>query len=80
MAERKKYSEDPRIKKWTEISLERGFEAINIHLKKGLKAKYKAFAASQGTSVTMLLMKYFDEAIERAGFEYEPETEESADK
>lgn len=76
MATRKKYSEDPRIKEWTTKSLERNFEAINIHLKKGLKAKYKAFAASQGTSVTMLLMKYFDDAIEKAGFVYE----ESADE
>ena len=76
MAERKKYSEDPRIKEWTMKSLEKGFEALNIHLKKGLKAKYKAYAKSKGTSVTMLLMQYFDEAIERDGFVYE----ESADE
>lgn len=80
MANRKKYSKDPRIKEWTTKSLEKNFEALNIHLKKGLKAKYKAFAASQGTSVTMLLMKYFDDAIEKAGFEYVPEKEESADE
>ena len=70
---RKAYSEDPRIKEWTMKSLEKNFEALNIHLKKGLKAKYKAFAASQGTSVTMLFMKYFDDAIQEAGFVYEPE-------
>ena len=80
MAERKKYSEDPRIKIWTQKSLKKNFEAININLKKGLKAKYKAFAASQGTSVTMLFMKYFDEAIEKAGFVYEPETGENTDE
>lgn len=78
--QRKKYSEDPRIKEWTMKSHKKNFEAINIHLKKGMKAKYKAFAASQGTSVTMLLMKYFDEAIEKAGFEYVLEKEESADE
>lgn len=75
MAERKKYADDPRIKEWTQKSLAKNFEAINIHLKKGLKGKYKAFAASQGTSVTMLLMKYFDDAIEKAGFIYEPDKE-----
>jgi hypothetical protein len=76
MSARKKYSEDPRIKEWTMKSQAKNFEAINIHLKKGLKDKYKAFAASQGTSVTKLLMKYFDAAIEKAGFIYEPEKQD----
>lgn len=76
MAARKKYSEDPRIKEWTRKCHAKGFESLNIHLKKGLKDKYKAFAASQGTSVTMLLMKYFDDAIEKSGFVYEPEKQD----
>lgn len=77
---RKAYSEDPRIKEWTMKSLANNFEALNIHLKKGLKAKYKAFAKSQGTSITMLLMQYFDAAIEEAGFVYDPENEKGTDE
>lgn len=56
--------------------LKKNYEQFNVRMPKGLKAKYKAFAAYQGTSVTMLLMKYFDDAIEKAGFVYE----ESADE
>lgn len=79
MATRKKYSEDPRIKEWTRKSLAKNFEKLNITLKKGLKDKYKAFAATRGMSVTEMITRYFDTEIEKAGFVYEPENEESAE-
>lgn len=79
MAERKRYSEDPRIKEWTTKSLAKNFEKLNLTLKKGTKAKYKAFAESQGFSVTEMFTRYMESEIEKAGFVFEPETEESAD-
>lgn len=80
MAERKRYSEDPRIKEWTTKSLAKNFEKLNLTLKKGLKDKYKAFAASQRMSVTEMFTRYLDSEIEKAGFVYAPENEESADE
>ena len=79
MAERKKYSEDPRIKEWTTRSLAKNFEKLNLTRKKGLKDKYKAFAASQGMSVTEMFTRYLDSEIEKSGFVYEPENNESAE-
>lgn len=80
MAERKKYSEDPRIKEWTMKSLRKNYSPLNINLKKGVKEKYKAFAASRGMSITEMITRYLDSEIEKAGFEYIPENEESADE
>lgn len=71
MAERKKYADDPRIKEWTTKSLAKNFEKLNITLKKGLKDKYKAFAASRGMSVTEMITRFFDDEIEKAGFVYD---------
>lgn len=74
MAERKKYSEDPRIKEWTTKSLAKNFEKLNLTLKKGLKDKYKAYADTKGLSVTALICKLLDAEIEKDGFTYEKES------
>lgn len=79
MAERKKYSEDPRIKEWTTKSLRKNYSPLNLNLRKGVKEKYKAFAASRGMSVTEMITRYLDSEIEKSGFVYEPEKEESAE-
>lgn len=77
MAERKKYPYDEKAKIRIMRSQKKNYSPININLKKGVKEKYKAFAASRGMSVTEMIIRYFDSEIEKAGFVYEPE--ESAD-
>ena len=54
----------------------KNYSPLNINLKKGVKEKYKAFAASRGMSVTEMITRYLDSEIEKAGFEYK----ESADE
>ena len=77
MAERKKYPYDEKAKNRTIRCLKKNYEQLGLTLPKGTKAKYKAFAASRGMSVTEMITRYMDSEIERAGFEYVPaETEE----
>lgn len=52
-------------------------DKIDFCWKKGLKAKYKAFAESQGMSLTELITKFLDDQIEVSGFKYEEENEQS---
>lgn len=80
MAERKKYPYDEKAKERIMRCQKKNYSPLNINLRKGVKEKYKAFAASRGMSVTEMFIRYFDSEIEKAGFVYEPETEESADE
>ena len=54
-------------------SLAKNFEKLSLTLHKGTKARYKAFAASRGMSLTELITRYLDAEIEKAGFVYHPE-------
>lgn len=70
---------DEKAKERIMRCLKKNYEQFNVRIPKGLKAKYKAFAASRGMSLTEMITRYLDSEIEKAGFEYEPETE-SADE
>lgn len=52
MAERKKYPYDEKAKERIMRCQKKNYSPLNINLKKGVKEKYKAFAASRGMSVT----------------------------
>ena len=54
--------------------LKKNYEQFNVRIQKGLKAKYKAFAASRGMSLTEMITRYLDSEIEKSGFKYDPET------
>ena len=77
MGERKKYPYDEKAKARIMRSQKKNYDPLHINLKRGLKAKYKAFAASRGMSVTEMIKRYLDSEIEKAGFVYD---EESADE
>lgn len=80
MGERKKYPYNEKAKERTMRHLKKCYDPLHLNLKKGLKDKYKAFAASRGMSLTELIVYYLETEIENSGFVYEPETEESADE
>ena len=80
MGERKKYPYDEKAKARIIRCQKKNYSPLNINLKKGVKEKYKAFAASRGMSVTEMITRYLDSEIEKAGFVYTPENEESADE
>lgn len=75
MGERKKYPYDEKAKERIMRCQKKNYDPIHINLKRGLKDKYKAFAASRGMSVTEMITRYLDSEIEKAGFVYEPEKE-----
>jgi len=64
-----------KVRAATMRSLAKNFEKLSLTLHKGTKAKYKAFAASRGLSLTAMITRYIDAEIEKAGFVYE-QTEE----
>lgn len=76
MAERKKYPYDEKAKERTMRCLKKNYDKLTLNMKKGLKDKYKAFAASRGMSITEMIIRYLDSEIERAGFVYEPEEQD----
>lgn len=80
MGERKKYPYDEKAKERISRCLKKNYEKLTFNLKKGTKEKYKAFAESRGMSVTEMFTRYFEDEIEKAGFEYITENEESADE
>lgn len=53
----------------------KAYSPLNLNLRKGVKEKYKAFAASRGVSLTELITQLIEYEIEKAGFEYAPEEE-----
>ena len=73
MAERKKYSEDPRIKEWTKKSLKKNFEELRIQMKKEEKARFKAYCDSIGVSMSSFVQDYIRDTIEKSGFVYDQE-------
>jgi uncharacterized membrane protein YcgQ (UPF0703/DUF1980 family) len=76
MAERKKYPYDEKAKNRITRCLKSKYEQLGLTLPKGSKAKYKAFAASRGMSITEMITRYLDSEIERTGFVYEPEEQD----
>ena len=80
MAQRKKQPYDEKAKERIRRCLKKNYEQLGLTLPKGKKALYRAYAASRGMSITEMLTRYFESEIERTGFEYQPETEESADE
>lgn len=80
MAQRKKYSEDPRIKEWTRKSLKNNFEELRISMKKKDKARFRAYCDSIGVSMSSLVQDFIRETIEKSGFVYEDESGENADE
>ena len=68
---KKKYSEDPRIKEWTQKSLKKNFEELRIQMKKNEKARFKAYCDSIGVSMSSLIQDFIRETIEKAGFIYD---------
>lgn len=56
--------------------LKKNYEQFNIRIPKGLKAQYKAFAASRGMSLTEMITRYLDSEIEKSGFVYEKSADE----
>jgi len=73
MAERKKSQYDEKAKERTMRHLKKYYSSLCLNLRKRVKEKYKAFAASKGMSVTELITRWLDDEIERSGFEYTPE-------
>lgn len=71
---------DEKAKERTMRCLKKNYEQLCLTLPKGTKARYKAYAATRGMSVTEMFTRYMESEIEKAGFVYEPETEESADE
>lgn len=67
---------DEKAKERIMRCLKKNYEQFNVRIPKGLKEKYKAFAASRGMSVTEMITRYLDSEIEKAGFEYEPKERE----
>jgi uncharacterized membrane protein YcgQ (UPF0703/DUF1980 family) len=76
MAERKKYPYDEKAKERIMRYQKKAYSPLNLNLKKGLKEKYKAFAASRGMSITEMIIRYLDSEIEKTGFVYTPEGDE----
>lgn len=79
MAERKKYPYDEKAKDRITKCLRKNYSPLNLNLRKGLKEKYKAFAASRGMSITEMITRYLDSEIEASGFVYTPGDEEDAE-
>ena len=67
---------DEKAKERIMRCLKKNYEQFNVRIPKGLKAKYKAFAASRGMSVTEMITRYLDSEIEKDGFEYEQKERE----
>ena len=71
MSERKKSKYDEKAKERITRCLRKNYSPLNINLRKGVKEKYKAFAASKGMSITEMFIRYMESEIEKAGFVYE---------
>ena len=72
-----KYDEKAR-KRITKCLKER-YEQVRLTVPKGTLAKYKAFAASKGMSMTEMITRLVQENMDERGWEYVPE-ESSAEK
>ncbi len=67
---------DEKAKERTMRCLKKNYEQLCFTLPKGTKAKYKAYAATRGMSVTEMFARFMESEMERSGFEYK----ESADE
>ncbi len=56
-------AEQRAVRKWNSENLDR----IEVQLKKGTKARWQAFAASQGLSLAQMVDQAVEAAIEAAG-------------
>ena len=61
---------DEKAKERTMRCLKKNYEQLCLTLQKGTKARYKAYAATRGMSVTEMFTRYMESEIERSGFEY----------
>lgn len=77
MAERKKSPYDEKAKSRITRCLQKNYEQVRLTVKKGTVERYKAFAESKGTSMTALITNIMEREMDKAGFVYEPETNEN---
>lgn len=68
---------DEKAKERITRCLKKNYEQVRLTVPKGTAAKYKAFAASKGMSMTEMIKRLVEEDMEQRGFEYK---EESADE
>lgn len=66
---------DEKAKERTMRCLKKNYEQLCLTLPKGTKARYKAYAATRGMSVTEMITRYMESEIERSGFEYKESAE-----
>lgn len=55
--------------------LEKNYEQVRLTVPKGTLAKYKAFAASKGMSMTEMIKQLVEEDMQSRGFEYKESPE-----
>jgi hypothetical protein len=67
---------DEKAKERISRYLQKNCEQVRLTVPKGTLAKYKAFAATKGISMTEMIKQLVQADIEARGFEYE----ESADE
>lgn len=59
--------------------LQKRYEQVRLTVPKGTIAKYKAFAATKGMSMTEMITRLVQEDMDERGFEYTPPEESSAE-
>ena len=66
---RKNQPYDDKARKRITRCLEKNYEQVRLTVPKGTLARYKAFAASQGMSMTAYIKMLMEREMEKSGFE-----------